>query len=196
MLRLVFESESNNNTNVFDTTLCQLDHIVRLLIALAQHSNSQYELKYSLNDVFMKLMRQIKSQPDKRRSLVRHLNLGFLDRLAHNDLFSASELSSLLIKLVETPAAATVGSSSPSSSSSSSSSSSLSSVSSSANSSPTIPNHHNHLLVDSSIRQQERVELIYRPWLRLFALDVFRSNHLFRERVVEHMLNLVNQVKN
>lgn len=186
--------------------MCQFEHIVRLLIALAQNSNSQYELKYSLNDVFMKLVRQFKIVSSsgggggeaKRHSTLRNLNLAFLNHLARNDLFSASELSSLLIRLFETlPSPQTTPT--PTASSSSSSSSSMSS--SSANSSPTstiaasivVQQHQqpNLLTVDE---QDLRCELVYRPWLRLFSLELFKANHLFRERVVDYMLNLVNQV--
>ena len=45
-MRLVFEAE--DNLGVYESTMSEFGHLVGLLVALAQHSNSQYELKYNL----------------------------------------------------------------------------------------------------------------------------------------------------
>lgn len=143
----MIETDYDDNPSLYDLTMSQFDHLIRLLIALGQHSNSQYELKYNLNDVFMKLTRLIKfpSADKKRRSTFEYLNVDFLNHLGANDLFSASELSSLLIKLFE----------------------------------PMSSNGDEYFI----------------PWLRVFSTHLFKSNHLFRERTIDHVLGLTQTTK-
>lgn len=148
-MRLVFESE--DNLGVYESTMSEFGHLVGLLVALAQHSNSQYELKYNLNDLFMRLMRQLKTSVSKKRATLERLQLSFVNQLSLNDLFSASELSSLLIKILE----------------------------------PTI------VRSSDAENEEDRQSLVLRPWLRIFAQELFKSNHLFRERSIEHILNLI-----
>lgn len=161
-MRMIFEfgnsgcEEEIRMRSLYELTMREFSHIIAALVSLAQHSNSQYELKYNLNDLFMRLSRQVKASAAKRRCTCEHLDLRFVDSLSLNELFSPIELSTLLVKLL------VVG---------------------------------DEAAVTSATAVNDYENQVVKPWLRVFAegrgLDLFKSNHLFRERIVDHMLGLI-----
>lgn len=101
LVNLIKQAIEYDDMPQFRCTLQAFDTLVLLLVTLSQSSNSQLEFKYILNDLFLKLTRQLKTNPNKRTIIQSGLNLHFLNYLNLNDLFNGIELTQLIVKMFE-----------------------------------------------------------------------------------------------
>ena len=82
-----------NMSHILQSLLQNFAFFTKILLSLSTMSNSQFELKYFLNDLLLIRINKFLSQD----FLIENLNVKFLDYLA--ELFNGSELATLCLKL-------------------------------------------------------------------------------------------------
>lgn len=94
ILKLLIETDfvDDKLSYLFELTLKCFNYIIEILVVLSKSSNSNYQLKYDLNELITKLIKQFNLK--QKLIIYSKLNFNFLDYL--NDLFNGTELANLI----------------------------------------------------------------------------------------------------